>query len=455
MSPGKIHQLFPFGIGMFAVAGIIIFFSMNRMVNENAERETVAAYQSELEGLRVDFRKAIIEQRDYLLTRKRMHLIGYYAHRATALNDINGLRRSYTGFKNPVVDNVEEVFNLIETNFELMDSTVLYHMRNDSLNMASTISRTNKAYNEIASLVEELDRNLIRSMESGMQSVNKTVKIVERMMIVLYLLGFLLLFINYRFLQKEIKGRIVAEKKVSLQAQRLRDLNATKDKLFSIIAHDLRSPLSHLFGFSSLIKDKLADTGSPELEKISTGIHQSTKNAINLLENLLKWSQLQTGSLVISPEKFDLHEAVEEAVSLYAPQAEMKQLKVANHLKPCSWTYSDKHIVQTVLRNLINNAIKFSFPESEILINATRVNGRWQVSVKDHGIGMKPETLDKIFRIDEKYTTRGTAQEQGTGIGLMLCKELIEKNEGELWVHSAPNEGSEFFFTTRYLQSAN
>jgi two-component system sensor histidine kinase/response regulator len=237
------------------------------------------------------------------------------------------------------------------------------------------------------------------------------------------------------------------EKKVEQRTQELKELNATKDKFFSIIAHDLKNPFNTMMGFTELLLDNLPDYTLEKLTEFIGILHETAKQSYALLENLLEWSRTQTGSLQMNPESIDLYTVAEENISLLTNLATKKKIILNNDLQPKSVVYADSNMVRTVIRNLISNAVKYTREGGSITIDAGLKEGFYEVSVADTGIGIKPENLQKLFRIDINYSTRGTADESGTGLGLILCREFISKSGGKIWVESEYGKGSTFKFT--------
>jgi len=238
-----------------------------------------------------------------------------------------------------------------------------------------------------------------------------------------------------------------ANNRLSSSEKNLKELNATKDKFFSIIAHDLKNPFQALLGFSETLYTRHNELSGNEIKEYSKIIYESSQNLFNLLGNLLQWSKSQLGSIKMAPEKLNLSNILEEATSLLTLPAEKKNIKLRNNIPYNFTVFADKHIVSTVLRNLVSNAIKFTNEGGEISISSEIKNNEALISVVDNGLGIKPENLDKLFKIDYSYSTKGTNNEQGTGLGLILCKELVEENNGKIWCESTYGKGSTFYFT--------
>jgi two-component system, sensor histidine kinase and response regulator len=237
------------------------------------------------------------------------------------------------------------------------------------------------------------------------------------------------------------------EKKVEERTLQLKDLNATKDKFFSIIAHDLKNPFNTLMGFTELLLDNLDDYTTDKLREFIGILHDTSKQSYALLENLLEWSRSQTGRIQLKKEILSIYDIAEDNVNLLLNQAAKKRIQLGNDIDPSDKVFADANMVRTVIRNLISNALKYTRENGSVVISSKKNNEMLEISIKDTGLGIKPENKEKLFRIDLNYTTRGTADEGGTGLGLILCREFINKNGGEIWVESVFGEGSTFKFT--------
>lgn len=234
---------------------------------------------------------------------------------------------------------------------------------------------------------------------------------------------------------------------LKISNQKLNELNATKDKFFSIIAHDLRSPFTSILGFSELLVQQIKDKDFESIEQYAGIIEQSSKKAMDLLINLLEWARSQTGRISYNPEKIDLVRFIEESAQLFDQIAFHKRITIKRTLPKNLEVVVDKHMISTVIRNLISNSIKFTRPGGEISISTQTGPGEVCVLVSDNGVGMALNRIDKIFQIDKTFSTYGTEDEKGTGLGLILCKEFVEKHGGRIWVKSEEGIGSEFSFS--------
>ncbi|MDO1448697.1 HAMP domain-containing sensor histidine kinase [Rhodocytophaga aerolata] len=233
---------------------------------------------------------------------------------------------------------------------------------------------------------------------------------------------------------------------LKIAEEKLKNTNFTKDKFFSIIAHDLKGPLNSLTGLLQLLI-KYADSFSKdELKDFGRNMNKSVNNLLDLLENLLHWSQSQSGMMEYSPEEINLHEVITKTVSLLTPAAENKDIRLTSQINNDLAVFADRNMISFTLRNILSNAIKFTNKGGSVSIVATLRDGQAEISIQDTGIGMSADDLEKLFRIDKCYTTNGTSNEIGTGLGLILCNEFIVKNKGRITVESEVNKGSVFRF---------
>ncbi|GAK55099.1 response regulator receiver sensor signal transduction histidine kinase [Candidatus Vecturithrix granuli] len=248
-------------------------------------------------------------------------------------------------------------------------------------------------------------------------------------------------------LSEEIAERTHAEEALKASELQLRKNNASKDKFFSIIAHDLRGPISSLNDLTHFASENIDTYTLQQLKEIILLQRDTTENLAKLLENLLTWSRLQRDMIEFIPQEIDLKQLVKRSIALFTVQAEHKQISLKNSVQESVIIYADFNMIDTVIRNLVSNAIKFTHPNGSIEITVRQDQQYAEVSVTDNGIGIEPQHLAKLFDPEAKYKRLGTAHEKGTGLGLILCKEFVEHNGGRIWAESEVSKGSTFTFT--------
>jgi len=258
---------------------------------------------------------------------------------------------------------------------------------------------------------------------------------------------------GYLAIQRDVTERINAELQLKKYADELNASNTAKDKLFSILAHDLRGAFNVILGYSEFLHDDFDDLSLNDIRKYTNNIYDTTKNTFVLFDNLLEWARMQMGRTLFNPDLFNLCETIREILTLNTPIAQSKNIKLEsaclcgeNNNQSCI-VFADENMVKTVVRNLLSNAIKFSRRDGTVAFEVNSNDGFAEVKVSDTGVGIPEKDIDKLFRLDSNFTTTGTADEKGTGLGLHLCKEFVEKCGGVLRVESVEGKGTSFYFT--------
>lgn len=216
------------------------------------------------------------------------------------------------------------------------------------------------------------------------------------------------------------------------------------DRILSIIAHDLRAPISTIKMINAIIESKKEKIGDPEIIRLFEMINNTTEEAFHLLENLLRWSRSVNGTTVIRKSEFNLTDVVRQVITLFYTSAQAKDIILQYKPKEPMMLFTDEDMVRTIIRNLLSNAIKFTHPKGKIIVHIKRENNYIDLSVKDSGIGMDKETQQRIRQRKENLSYHGTRNERGSGLGLMLCYEFAEQLEGKLWFTSSINKGTTF-----------
>lgn len=256
-------------------------------------------------------------------------------------------------------------------------------------------------------------------------------------------------YITKPFQHEEVLMRISTHLTIIRQKKRLAELNATKDKFFSILAHDMRNAFASLLNGTQFLSESVNKLSVEQIDRFSKNIHSSAKNTYKLLQNLLEWARLQRGVYVYAPQKCDFYTIAIEMISLYEEMAKQKNIHLTHDIVQGTMVNSDSQMIKTILRNLITNAIKYTHANGTVHLSMKKDNEYQTISVKDSGVGIASEDMIKLFQIDKASSTPGTCQETGTGLGLILCKELVDKCDGKIWVESVPQEGSTFFVSIR------
>lgn len=246
---------------------------------------------------------------------------------------------------------------------------------------------------------------------------------------------------------RDITKRKQAELELQKREKQLYDLNATKDKFFSIIAHDLRNPFNQLFGLTDLILQNFNEYSFSELKEYIGLLNKSAKNGHNLLENLLEWARSQSGRKEVNPFIFKVKQIVDKVIEILSITAEAKNIKIYSNITSEYQIFADANMTNTIFMNLLSNAIKFTPNNGKVVLDAKDLGDEIQFSVKDNGVGISEANIKKLFRIDLHHSTKGTNNEAGTGLGLILCNEFISLSKGKIWVESQKNIGSTFYFT--------
>jgi signal transduction histidine kinase len=331
-----------------------------------------------------------------------------------------------------------------------LQNYALYNQYNDSMVQK-------EKYEQIISLEKQYEtekkQNEIIRLQSRQELMdiqlqkNKQLKILG--FVTASLLLIFILFILVRYFDKIKLNQLLEHKnrQIEQSENELRTLNAAKNKFFSIIAHDLKNPFHTVMGYSYLLSNDYKLFTEEERRKFASDIHHSTNNIFRLLQNLLEWSKAQTGRLIFTPCEVELKKIIENSVSVLRSLANQKNIRIEFYFDDDLKLFADPQMIETVLRNLISNAIKFTPENGLIEIMAHQIENKINICVKDSGIGISEEDAHNLFQIDSTVKRKGTNDEDGSGLGLILCKEFVQKNNGTIWVNSSPVNGSSFFFT--------
>ena len=262
-------------------------------------------------------------------------------------------------------------------------------------------------------------------------------------------------YITKPFQAEEVIARVnthykLYQQSLELKKQRkeLQELNATKDKFFSIIAHDLRGPFNGFLGLTQLMAEELENLTSEEIKDFTLSMRNSAADMFRLLENLLEWARMQQGLITFNKQVDQLAPIVDESIAIILEPAKIKGIEINLDIPADITVFADRNILQTVIRNSVSNALKFTHKGGKIKVSAKATNhNNVEISIEDTGIGMSSKMIDDLFRLDVQTNRKGTEGEPSSGLGLILCKDFIEKHGGKIWVESEEGKGSIFLFT--------
>ena len=331
-----------------------------------------------------------------------------------------------------------------------LENHILYSQYTDSVTKKSN-------FEHIANLEKQYETEKKENEYNKLQAKNELMNVQLTKDKQLKLLGFLtallliiiIFILSKKYVDKIKAADLLAEKNkiIAQSEQELRILNAAKNKFFSILAHDLKNPFHTVMGYSFLLSNNYENFSDSERHKFALDINKSANNIFKLLENLLEWSKTQTGNQPYNPMEMELKNIIDNSLNVLNALAEQKNIQLIVNCSNDIKTYSDPRMTETVLRNLIGNAIKFTPEGGQIEIAVEKVEGNIKIMVSDTGVGIAKEEIDHLFQIDSKVKRKGTNNEDGSGLGLILCREFVNINKGKLWAESTPGKGSTFSFT--------
>lgn len=331
-----------------------------------------------------------------------------------------------------------------------------YRLGEDSLDVIDSLSDVEE-FMRVVELQVMYDRKLRENEISLLHKSNEIhalnlekQEIIKRfLLLVLFIVFSFLIVLFFRFRSITIAKDQLEKQKRDTEAanKKLMEINAMRDKLFAIISHDLRNPFASIVSFSRIIKRDLDELSREEIRELVMELDRAVFNIDDLLENLLQWSKTQTGKLSINLEYYRLEEILESNVKLYASVARDKDIELVNNAEPGLRVFADIHLTDGIIRNLLSNAIKFTAAGGRVIISTEVVEDQVQVCVADSGIGMDTGTQAKVLGAETFFSSRGTDDEKGSGLGLMICREFSERQGGRFWFSSEKGVGSRFYFS--------
>ena len=374
-------------------------------------------------------------------------------HDITQRKQIEGELRENTEMLQTIIDNIPIMIICFDENGEIkIANQELVSVLGWTFKEWETENIFAKCYPEPEVLKEVLD--FMMSKEIGWKEFNTHTKngtIIDTVWMNIKLPNGISMGIG-----QDITIRKRAEEKLIENDNFLQKLNADKDRFISILSHDLKSPFNSILGFSEILTEDIRKLNTDEIENIARNINKSARNTLYLLEDLLAWAMTQQGKIIFKPQKLSLADICKNILEILNPNAVAKNITINYYIADSIKVFADIDMIKTVLRNLISNALKFTNSGGTINVSSEENSENVTISISDNGVGIKAENITKLFNISEVITTKGTAEETGTGLGLLLCKEFVEKHGGKIWVESEVGKGSVFKFTLPiFTQQAN
>lgn len=302
---------------------------------------------------------------------------------------------------------------------------------------------SNESQNKLANLQSEREIDLRdKQIEIQNLKINSNSRKVYLLVTITISIAILFILFFWLYISKRATNELLVSKN-----EEISNINKQKDKFFSIIAHDLRGPFNGFLGLTELLAEEIDDMDKEEIQFAAINMRSSANNLNRLLENLLEWSRMEQGLIPFSTQEFNLDEVVRECVAPLQDAADKKDIVIETIIDQTLKIFADHHILQSVIRNVLSNAVKFTPRRGIIKIKAKEDDKNTTISIKDSGIGMNSKMIENIFKLDVKINRKGTDDEPSTGLGLILCKEFVEKHKGKIWIESEEGKGSTFHFS--------
>ena len=438
---------FLIAIAIFTITGVGVTLFSAKIVRENTKIALVSNAYENVEKIRLSFSMLIISQRNYLITGKKIYYLDFLTQKAHLMNELDRLKKS--GTKGVIdEDSIRQLDKLISDKIEMLETMIELKNRNESNAIINMIEeKSTPVFEDIQLITDKIEYSLENIIAEFRIFSRRKAKITEIAVFAGYSVAIVLLFFSFFALRFQIIQRTKAESELKKQAEELKEINAEKDKLFSIIAHDIKNPFVALLGLMELLDEPIRNKDIVKIKRIIGLVQASSKKTYDLLQNLLDWARMQTGRLIPDPSVLDVYELLLENKELLAESANKKHIKVllSDEIRP--YVLADRNMVLSVFRNILSNAIKFTPEKGEIKVDMAITEKEVIVSVADNGPGIKKEHLPKLFDSKANMQNINNASYKGTGLGLLLSKELITRNHGDIRAESEYGKGTVFFIS--------
>lgn len=465
------------------VIDVIMYQNMKELLQRDQEKMNVYKTVELLRRLEADLNLALVSQRDFVITGREEYLEHFSHNQPLVKQEIQELRQflMLTIGTQDILDTLE---TLVDKKFAALQVMVDIRKKEGFVSEIQELLDNPAQFflKDIQKLLAEINRAENLVLKSTLEKTEATSQQNFVMVILGNLAAFVLSFVSIYLLNQQITHRMRVEQALRVERDRLEivthniqqqqkqlqdqnrslqerntlineqreqliELNACKDKFISIISHDLQSPFAGIFMLAEIIRQNAEKQGDKEIKQLADQLQASVENYHALLENLLTWAKIQQRIISYQLQPVDLHLIFARNIALFTPHAKQKQITFRSSIPERIVIHADINMIDTVVRNLLSNAIKFTEAGGIVEAAVTPIEHAVEVAVSDTGIGIQREELAKLFQIESKYQRTGTSGEKGTGLGLILCKEFIEKHGGRIWVESEEGKGTIFRFT--------
>ena len=436
----KTHIIFLFAIAILVLvfAGIKIYRFTSNILRENEGIANLTHLYEKLEDVRLGIRSAIINQRDFTLTGDSIYFVDYHTSKQHTIDQFNAFKQK--GISSSIPESTFDTLSyLLADNFKQLDDLIRLGEVKGFENIDAYIDNySTDLFNKFSSLNRNIETQIEQRFNEFRLKTVSNAKNSELFIISFYSVSVLFLVISFFFLYRQnlIRLKLLNE---------LEESNALKIKFFSIIAHDLRSPFTFLINLSTLMNTEEILKNETLLKEVVKDVETTSIKTYNLLNNLLEWANSQTGKLKLHFESFQIDSLITEILGLYNQLIEKKKIEISYEESPLR-IYADKSIISTVIRNLLGNAIKFVPERGHISIKVMDTEKSFEVLIIDDGPGLSGDEIKKLFRPDVNTMEIGKPENKGNGLGLILCKEFIDKHKGEIFARPNAEKGCTFGF---------
>ncbi len=437
--------LFLTAVAIFIGTGSTAILFSGRIIHENTKIGLVSKAYEIIEEIRITLRSAIISQRNYIITSDTEYYHDFVRQKEHLIGELE--KFNHTEYSDSIgTTRIALLDSLISQKIEMLGYMIEIDNKNGTGKVADLIEENSTpVFEAIQEQATEIETTLEKTTENFRSYSQKSARITNLAIYSGYSVAFILLFICFFILRHQIIQRSKAERDLKIQARELAEINAEKDRLLSIIAHDIKNPFVALLNLMDLLEEPMQAGNIEKIREIIGLVNASSKKTYDLLQNLLDWSRIQLGRLIPEPSVADACELVQKNLELMSETTAQKKIVLTLAHQKNNYVFVDSNMILTVLRNIISNALKFTPEKGAIHIDFTSSGNELIISVADTGCGIREENLPFLFDRIASTSKFGDSRNRGTGLGLLLAKELVEKNNGRIWATSEYGKGSIFY----------